>query len=232
MDIVSIGTAILALVAITSVVIQHNRFKQSQEEFIRTLKADHTQRRREVALSLWDLWIERCDDQNGIKLFTFLKWIEVETDVEAKKLWLEFVTLGGKTPHSVHEQTQPTKNMKEIFGVDVVTIYDLESMKLILTKKLDIMEKIATAYQHHIADQEIINNAFKQVIIVETMELKTLIDLLRKNNNNDDAWKTLTDLVFHGEWKDVKKKIESGPSADSNAFMYDEIGNNSNASID
>jgi len=195
---------------------------QSQTEFITALEANHKQARREAALRLWDEWVSgTLDSEKRSILLAFLKWLEIERDPEVKKQWISFFAQGGRVPREQFKKASISKTMQELFLADVaegnneasLSIQDLERIRTTLVTFLNIMEKVAAAYQYHAVDQEIISAAFKGNIVQTTTELNDLINEFRKSSHST-TWKILTDLVFEGKWAERKIFKETKTAAD------------------
>lgn len=232
MNIIEIAALVTASAAIVGLMFQQKQLKQAQAtlrtqldsshtEFVKTLTANHLQARREVALNLWDKWESIHENKNRTRLLNFLKWIEIETDIEIKNQWIDFFVRGSRVSRETFRNTKMPEKMKEMFlakNGDKITIEEIEAIRTALFNELNIMEKVAVAYQHEVADRNILNYAFKVTIVIQTTEFELLIDRVRDVTNNSQAWMPLTDLVFDGDWKKVKKQVKSYDSADANAL--------------
>jgi hypothetical protein len=209
-DLLTVGTWLLAIAAIATLYFQHN-------EFITTLKADHKQRRFEAALQLWNDWAIEFDKKHRRSLLTFLKWVEIEIDTDVKQEWVSIFVQGGKVSRNSIKNAKTSNTMKELLCLsdvdDNLLVSDIEEMRTNLVSFLNVMEKVAVAYQYHIADQGILNATFKDIIVKFTTDLHVFIKEYRRCICAE-AWTVLTDLVFHGEWAPKTKIKDSSKSAD------------------
>lgn len=198
----------------------------ARDEFKKRLEIDYQQRQLEIALELWDSWNETLYASPQIVDDTrrFQKWAgsipkRGQSDASNKTVseyndWLTLFVLGSKAPsedmrralqsppthvlrafseEASSNEAPSTQNTQRFSEREIVRIRNN------IVVMLNLLEKIAVAYQKEIADRKVLDYAFRQAVVRNTIALKPFLDRYRSPDGEEatQSWQALYDLVLN-----------------------------------